>query len=46
MLEIIVSAVVIWPAALKTREHFKKYPLRKDTPPQVESSSPVELAVT
>lgn len=31
VLEIIASIIAIWLAALKTREHFIKYPLKKRT---------------
>lgn len=29
ILEVVASAIAIWLAVLKTREHFIKYPLRK-----------------
>lgn len=35
-MEVIVALVAIWLAVLKTREHFKKYPLRKEKPPEIE----------
>lgn len=37
MVEIIGCIIAIWLAALKTREHFKKYPTtKKENPPEIE----------
>lgn len=36
MIEIVGSIVAIWLAVLKTREHFKKYPItKKENPPEI-----------
>lgn len=34
MIEIVGSIIAIWLAMLKTREHLKKYPLRKKEEPK------------
>ncbi|ATB62637.1 Hypothetical protein BFG00_1743 [Corynebacterium pseudotuberculosis] len=35
-MEAILALIAIWLTGLKTREHFKKYPLRKENPPEIE----------